>query len=113
MRKQPNGSWLDTPCPPWCQRIHQPDDHPDDRRHQSEGHLLALTLSDRMPPRAPQAQEEVVLLADHGPGEQEIWIRLESVESPSVRLALTADSARDLADAIAEILREVSRFRDV
>lgn len=28
-------SWLQEACPPWCQREHLEDDHPDDRMHES------------------------------------------------------------------------------
>lgn len=100
-------------CPPWCRRAHLPDDHPDDKRHQGAGHVVVVTVAGEMPPPRRPLTTEVVVHADKGIDERETWIRIESLETPDVRLALTAESARDLAQAIAQAVSEVSPFRDV
>lgn len=100
---------IDTPCPPWCTRRHHAADHPEDRRHQGAAQLVVLDLA---PVPTPDATEplpiEVVVHADRPAGSNEDWLRIESTESPEVRLALTARSTHELIRALRNVLEEIS-----
>lgn len=100
--------WLD-PCPSWCTRVHDPADHPDDRRHQGAEQILALDLApEPLPGDGEPSAVDVVVHADRPTGSDQDWLRIESAESSRVRLALTPMSARALIRALHRVLEEIS-----
>ena len=101
--------WLDTPCPSWCCREHRADDHPEDRRHQGAAQLVTLTIAPApLLDNSDPVPVNVVVHADRPDGSDHDWLRIESAESPDVRLALTARSTRELIRALRVVLDEIS-----
>lgn len=108
MDEQP--PWLDEPCPPWCATEHRVDDHPEDRRHLSEGrHVVALMTSAPATAEGPSPVEVVVQL-DQPVGGPVTWVRLAPAEAlpPGAgrlpRLRIDSDGARELADELLGLL---------
>lgn len=101
--------WPDAACPPWCTRRHDPGDHPEDRRHQGAVHLVTLEIAAARPASSPETTPvDVVVHADRPVGASEDRLRIESTESPEVRLALTARSTHELIRALRNVLEEIS-----
>lgn len=101
--------WLSEPCPPWCRRSHAPDDHPEDRRHQGAAEVISVQTSSGPSPGLEVENAELVVHADRAVGDHEVWIRIESLEDPKVRLHLSQGSARALATALDLTLRDLSQ----
>lgn len=101
-------TWLVEPCPWWCARTHEEDDHPEDRYHQSEPAMLPALAgaADTVP--VTDSIESLDLLIRRGRyvGESLEWVLIEPAEAVRPRLMLTIESARlllpHLADQIAE-----------
>ena len=99
-----------TPCPPWCRREHHADDHPEDRRHQGCAQLVTVRIGSSPPLSTEDSRSvDVVVQVDRPVGSSEDWLRIESAESPDVRLALTVPSARELIRVLARTLEQISR----
>lgn len=96
------------PCPPWCQREHAPNDHPEDMRHQGDACHLELVLAVDSPPGPHARVVDTVAYADQPAGTGNTWIRVESTESPDIRVALTPDAARGLARALDRVISTLS-----
>ena len=104
MDLQVTPSWLAEGCPAWCTREHHEDDHPEDRRHQSDGTLIAVHESTTAIPVGSARSVEVAAYLDQPVAEGTCWLRVESLDSPRMRLALTAESARSLAGLLGGLL---------
>lgn len=107
MREQAKASWLDAPCPPWCQRDHHPDDHPEDRRHQGPGTAVRLEVATDAPARSETQVVETIAYADRPIDSATTWIRLEALESSDIRIVVTAESARALLGALATVIQSL------
>lgn len=102
-------SWTEAPCPAWCQRAHRHDDHPEDRRHQGPAQHLTLRVGSSPPSADGEVRTiEIVVHADRPAESTEDWLRIESAESPDLRLALTAPATRELVRALGAVLDEIS-----
>jgi hypothetical protein len=101
--------WADDSCPSWCRRAHHADDHPEDRRHQGPAQVVTLAIGSSPPSVTGDARPvEVVVQADRPAGSVDNWLRIESAESPELRLALTAPSTRELIRALRIALDQIS-----
>lgn len=92
-------TWLEEPCPAWCARRHEEDDHPEDRYHQSEGALLAgiAGAADTVPLTASLRATSLAVHLGRHPGEESAWVAVEALDDLHPRLILTAQTARTLA----------------
>lgn len=102
-------SWQRGPCPTWCSRDHQEDDHPEDRLHQSAGTVIpAMVVEDPLatPPR--MRQTELVVLAVQHHEHDTPWIRVEATEDGSPRLALAAATMHSLVPILHTLASEVA-----
>jgi hypothetical protein len=95
----------DLACPHWCRRDHHPDDRPDDLIHQSSPAFAAVIHGDpRFGPEDHAWPDSVVLRLAQRVGSSAVWLQASSEEGRSVHLLVSAESARRLADAIADLL---------
>ena len=85
------------PCPAWCRRPHAVDDHPDDRLHQSQVHVVAVVTGH------PALESDdtavgawVTVRLVRRPGSAVTWLEVRSEEGSGVHLVVTAESARRL-----------------
>ncbi|TNM42800.1 hypothetical protein FHP29_07300 [Nocardioides albidus] len=94
-------SWLTTPCPSWCRRAHGEDDHPEDRYHQSESTILVAVAGsgDTVPVSASLVPVTLVVRVGQYP-DAATWVLVEPAEGRHPRIALSPESARDLAAAL-------------
>ncbi len=88
-------TWLDEPCPPWCVRDHEEDDHPEDRYHQSEPSLFAAIAGsgDQVPMTASLAPLTLGIHLGRHVGETRAWVVIESLETRHPRMVLTEEAA--------------------
>lgn len=100
-------SWLREPCPWWCTREHDEDDHPEDRYHRSEASLAPAVAghTDVLPMTASLEAVEVIVRRGRHVGESVEWLAIESDELQRLRLLLTVESARSLVSALMHQLR--------
>jgi hypothetical protein len=92
-------------CPPWCQRIHAHDDHPDDRHHQSPADLVAVVTGNPMlEPDDLSRPASVAVRLVRRTGSDVTWVEAVSEEGPEVRLVITAESARRLVTTLHRLL---------
>ena len=100
----PQRDGRDPACPHWCRRDHHPDDHVDDRLHQSGPAFVAVVRGGpRLGEGHPRADDVVLRLAQQV-GSTTVWLEASSEEGRSLHLLLTAESAGRLAAAIADLL---------
>lgn len=92
-------------CPDWCRRTHAPSDHTDDRLHASGPVFVPVVSGD---PRFGRddglGADALVLRVIQRPGSPTAWIEAVPEEGRSLHLLVTAESARRIADAMAELL---------
>jgi hypothetical protein len=94
-------------CPRWCARIHRPDDHDDDRLHQSDPvHLAVLLDRASFLDAADIHPERLVLRLVRRPESATTWLELVAEERSSFRLVTTAESAVRLATNLSGLARE-------
>lgn len=104
-RDSSHPSWLDGPCPDWCTRVHRESDHPEDRRHQDDGIVIAAVAGDVGPetlavrPRSTELTVRRFLLVGQP---DRTWWQIEESEGRSGRLILSEESARALLAALAD-----------
>jgi hypothetical protein len=92
-------------CPPWCRRDHHPDDRPDDLLHQSDPEFVAVIHGDPLfGPDHEAWPDSVVLRLAQRVDSTTVWLEATSEEGRSLRLLVTADSARRLAYAVTALL---------
>jgi hypothetical protein len=91
-------------CPAWCTRRHSPDDHPEDRLHQSPPTFAVLTTGqpwlDDAPPRAGQVVARLVQQR----GSSLTWLDLSGEEDRAVGFCVTVESARHLVTVLEGLL---------
>lgn len=106
MTSDPTPSWLTEPCPAWCRRRHQEQEHPEDRFHQSDPAVVATVAgdADTIPITDSLTPVDLTVRLGRHVDDSVEWIAIEALESPRPRLVLTTDSARRLAREIAEQL---------
>lgn len=101
-------TWLVEPCPSWCARTHEENDHPEDRYHQSEPSILPALVgaADTVP--VTDSFESLDLLVRRGRyvGQPLEWVLIEPMEAIRPRLLLTIESARLLLPRLAEQIAE-------
>jgi len=82
---------------------HQPDDHPDDRWHDS-----ASTYVDVVVPAADSTEgSELLIITSRGFGELEDWTFIGEPDRRQQSLQLSRESAQRLAIALLEHLRQL------
>lgn len=92
-------------CPQWCRRDHHRDDLADDLLHQSGPAFVALIHGDpRFAPDEAARPETVVLRLAQRVGSTAVWLEASSEEGRSLHLLVSAESARRLARAMADLL---------
>ncbi|WGX97977.1 DUF6907 domain-containing protein [Nocardioides sp. L-11A] len=98
-------TWLDEPCPSWCLREHDEDDHPEDREHRGEPVDLAVvaTGEDAVPVTDALAPLDLIVQLHRRVGAPVEWVSIEPAEARQPRLALTRGSARALATALRRV----------
>lgn len=91
-------TWLDEPCPPWCARVHQEQDHPEDRYHQSEPSIFTgvAGAGDQVPVTASLRPLSLGIRLGRHVGDAEVWLAIETLEAPHPRLVLTETTAQVL-----------------
>jgi len=98
------------PCPSWCRRAHAVDDHPDDRHHQSRVRLVAVVTGHPTLETDDRALPVVVAVRLVRRVDSALtWVEIVSEEGSSVRMVLTAESARHLLTAVGRLLRRALR----
>jgi len=97
------------PRTPWCERDHQPGDHPEDHRHQGVATIMAMVVASSTPPATHSQAIEAVAYADQPPGAPLPWIRIESLESRHIQVAMTPESAQNLVHALSSVLAALAR----
>lgn len=94
-------TWLSEPCPSWCDRAHEDDDHPEDRFHQSAVALVPVIAGPRsVPPNAALEPTELAVRLGRYVGQTQAWVTLAPLEGRTPALVLSAESGRALAEAI-------------
>jgi hypothetical protein len=94
-------------CPRWCARIHRPDDHDDDRLHQSDPvHLAVLLDRASFLDAAEVHPERLVLRLVRRPESATTWLEVAAEERSSLRLVTTAESAVRLGAHLSRLARE-------
>ena len=94
--------WPPDHCPAWCVADHSPDDHPDDRVHQSSSRRFGVVtlrtefLDDGVARTATAAEYELVLFQPQL--DPEPWIHVGAEDERGTDLSL--ESARRLAAAL-------------
>jgi hypothetical protein len=98
-------TWLDEPCPPWCLREHDEDDHPEDREHRGAAIDVAVvaTGEDAVPVTDALSHLDLVVQLHRRVGGPEEWVSIEPAEARQPRLALTRGSARALVAALRRV----------
>jgi hypothetical protein len=92
-------------CPHWCRRDHRAGDRPDDLLHQSDPAFVAVIHGDSLfGPDDDARPDGVVLRLAQRVDSTTVWLEAASEEGRSLRLLVTAESARRLADAMAALL---------
>lgn len=91
----------DERCPIWCVVDHQPDDHPDDRWHDSASSHVDVIV------RLPDSTEasELTIVTSRRFGESDDWTFIGEPDRNRQRLELSRESAQRLATALTEHLR--------
>lgn len=105
-RDHPSPSWLHEPCPGWCTRVHEEDDHLEDRFHQSEPTIVPViaAVEPTVPVTASLETIDLVIRIGRYDGELVEWLTIEPLDLPQPKLVLTVESARLLAHHLAEQL---------
>ncbi|MDQ6523624.1 hypothetical protein RB608_08445 [Nocardioides sp. LHD-245] len=98
--------WLLEPCPEWCTREHEEDDHPKDRYHASEATYLPVigATADTVPATASADAFELVIHIRRQLDDPTDWVTVEPAQTRLPRLTLTRESATRLVRALAEQL---------
>ena len=91
----------DERCPSWCVVDHQPDDHPDDRWHDSASSHVDVIV--RLPGSAEAG--ELTIVTSRRFGEPDEWTFIGEADRNRQRLELSRESAQRLATALTEHLR--------
>lgn len=103
-------TWLDEPCPPWCARVHDEGDHPEDRVHQGEPSIVPAVLLRDSPTLADDRREvpgEVLAQAMRALGSSRTWVLICEPEDVTSMTMLDASSAGELADALRRVVDEL------
>ena len=92
-------------CPAWCRRDHAPDDHAEDRLHQSPPRYAALVTSPWSDePYSVALGCSVVGRLVQRLDSSELWVEVTGEEVGEVRMAITAESARRLVELLDGLL---------
>src|SRR4051812_3821563 len=92
-------------CPPWCRRDHHSGDPAEDRLHQSDPAFVAVVHGDpRFAPDEGVRPDAVVLRLAQRHDSAAVWLEAASEEGSALRLLLSVESARRLADAMTTLL---------
>lgn len=88
-------------CPIWCVVDHQPDDHPDDRWHDSAMSYVDVVV------RLPDSTEasELTIVTSRRFGDVADWTFIGESDSNRQRLELSRESAQRLVTALTAHLR--------
>lgn len=97
-------SWLVEECPAWCTREHHEEDHPEDRRHQSPASIMSMDVPTTAIPAGTTQTVEVAVYLDQPVAQPVRWLRVESVDSSRVRLALATGSTSGMVELMIEVL---------
>lgn len=99
-------TWQQLPCPDWCERMHEEDDHPEDRYHQSEPSFIPLTAATERTVPVTASLRNVDLLVRVGQYVDELieWVVIEPLDMPQPRLVMTVESAHSLVRGLTEQL---------
>ncbi|MFI5430064.1 DUF6907 domain-containing protein [Aeromicrobium sp. UC242_57] len=97
-------NWQTEPCPAWCVRTHQDDDHPDDRYHDSEPTEIPAVFAERDRDAGPgqwtlDAGELTIITSRHVDTTETITF-VGREDRLGHALTLTPDSAARLAHAL-------------
>ena len=100
--QKPKPTWLNEPCPPWCTRGHEEDDHPEDRYHCSEPSYVAaiITAIDTVPLTTSMTGLDLTVRRGRYAEDVTEWVSIEPVNQREPRLVLTIDSAARLDTAL-------------
>jgi hypothetical protein len=100
---------LDEPCPAWCTRLHEEDDHLEDRYHQSDPSFVPVVASagPAVPITDSLTSIDLVVRLCRYVGDVLAWIAVEPLELPQPRMVLTVESARLLTDRLRD---QVARY---
>lgn len=101
-------AWQDSPCPSWCVREHNDDDHPDDRYHDSAVTEFGATVASRLPEQGPgqwqlDDADISIVTSVHACGSTAITF-IGRGDDVTQSLTLTPESAEQLARSLAEHL---------
>ena len=107
--------WQDQPCPAWCHLLvpHKDHDRPEDRHHMAPFHDIQLTLEAADVIRIPSADGQVALevspsfiTAGLVQGWRDREARVTLVHAATHDIELTVGEAAELAEALAECVRQ-------
>jgi hypothetical protein len=100
-------SWLLEPCPAWCTREHEEDDHPEDRYHASEATCLPAigATADTVPAAASADAFDLIVHIRRQLDDPTDWVTIEPAQTRLPRLTLTRESTLWLVRALDEQLR--------
>ncbi len=93
----------DERCPVWCVVEHRPDDHPDDRRHESASVYIAATV----PESDAATSSELMIVTSRRFGELNDWTFIGEPDVRQQSLQLSRESALRLALALLDHVRRL------
>lgn len=106
-------SWQSEPCPAWCVRHHQDDDHPDDRYHDSGTTEVPTLFAARDhaagPGRWAMDSGEIMIITSRHVDSTETITFVGRDDRLGQALTMTPDSAARLAEALT---RHVAALRN-
>lgn len=97
-------TWLTEPCPPWCVREHREDDHPEDRKHESDATLFPAVVATFDPKEERSRPCEFVVTLSRRVGAAETWLFIGEAEGGEHRILTTPASAVRLLGAVSGLV---------
>ena len=103
-------SWQSDVCPSWCARQHTEADHPDDRRHQDEGRVLAGVVLRQDTPADQRIAEpsELIISISCAVNDEDVWIYIGEGERRERHLHLSHETAQRLSGALRDALSSLA-----
>lgn len=113
--EQSRASWQTEPCPSWCVREHQDDDHPDDRYHDSDTTVVSAVMADRDRGGGSGSwtheTAELAIVTSRYDDSTQLITFIGRDDRPDQHLIMTPESAGRLAQALTRHLSSMSAGR--
>lgn len=93
-------SWLNEACPDWCAATHGEHDHPDDRKHVSEGMVVPAVVAALRPGPEVRRSCDLVVVMSRRVGLTETWVHIGEAEGREHRLVISQETAARLTPVL-------------